>query len=103
MKKILSLLMGMAFVLTFGLAFAEDNATKTNDIGDKVIRNDDLLHLKLDPDRATVNQMPAESEAEGSAAGGVSSQSESMDTETDIDIDQGKTPADNGTIIRMWH
>ncbi len=92
MKKILSLLMGMTFVLTFGLAFAEDSVTDTGDTNDKMIRNDDLLNLKLDPDRATVNQMPSESSAEGSAAGGVSSESESMGT----DIEQSKTPADKG-------
>ncbi len=98
MKKILSLLMGMAFVLAFGLVYAEDSVTETKDANDKMIRNDDLLHLKLDPDRATVNQMPSEFNAEGSAAGGIQSEPDGMGT----DIEQGKAPADNGTVIRMW-
>jgi hypothetical protein len=100
MKKILSLLMGITLVLTFGLACAEDSVTDTRNTNEKVIRNDDLLHIKLDPDRATVNQMLSESIAEGSAAGGVSNESENID---DIDFGQGETPPIINGSVRMWH
>ncbi len=89
MKKILSLLAGMALVLAAGLAYAEDIMPGSGDLGDKVIRNEDLSHIQLDQDRATLNQMP--SEAEGSAAGGMST-----DSGTDMEMDQGKTPIDKG-------
>ncbi|MGE5173856.1 MAG: hypothetical protein ACM3MD_08505, partial [Betaproteobacteria bacterium] len=82
MKKILLFMMGMMVVLAFGLVYAEDNMTGTDDTSDKMIRNDDLSHIILDPDRATVNQMQAAPEAEGSGAGGVSGDS-------DTKIDQG--------------
>ncbi len=91
MKKILTLLAGMALVLTAGLAFAED-LSGNGDPGDKMIRNEDLSHIQLDQDKATLNQMP--SEAEGSAAGGMSTDSESMGTK----MDEGKTPADKGAV-----
>ena len=100
MKKILSLITGIAFVLSFGLAYTEDSVTDTKKTNDKVVRNDDLLHIKLDPDRATVNQMLSESIAEGSPAGGVSYESESMD---DIDFGQGETPPIINGSVRMWH
>jgi hypothetical protein len=102
MKKILSLLMGIAFVLSFVLAYAEDSVTDTSHTNDKVISNDDLLYIKLDPDRATVNQMPSEFIAEGSAAGGVSSESEDMSESIyDMGFGQGETPPINGSV-RMW-
>lgn len=100
MKKILSLITGIAFVLSFGLAYTEDSVTDTKKTNDKVVRNDDLLHIKLDPDRATVNQMLSESIAEGSAAGGVSYESEDID---DIDFGQGETPPIINGSVRMWH
>jgi len=100
MKKILSLITGIAFVFTFGLAYAEDSVTDTKKTNDKVVHNDDLLHIKLDPDRATVNQMLSESIAEGSATGGVSYESEDID---DIDFGQGETPPIINGSIRMWH
>jgi hypothetical protein len=94
MKKILSLLSGMAIVLTFGMALAEDNTTQTKGSGDitirDMIRDDDLPRINLDKDRATVNQMPAETGAGGSAAGGVSGESDDMFK----DIEQLKTPVD---------
>jgi hypothetical protein len=79
MKKILSLLTGLAFVLSFGLAFAADNAGETSgtDNTDKMIRDDDLSHSNLDQDKGTVNQMP-EGSVEGSGAGGTSKDSESF-------------------------
>ncbi len=100
MKKILPLLAVITCVLTFGLAYAEDNMTDAKNTNDKVIRNDDLLHIKLDPDRATVNQMSSGSIAEGSAAGGASNESESLD---DIDFGQGETPPVVNGSVRMWH
>lgn len=93
MKKLLSLLSGMAIVLTFGMALAEDSTTQkdSSDITIRdMIRDDDLPRINLDKDRATINQMPAETGAEGSAAGGVSGESDDMFK----DIEQIKTPAD---------
>jgi hypothetical protein len=91
MKKILSLLTGTAFVLAAGLAYAEDRIySGIGDTNNTMIHNEDLSHIQLDQDRATLNQMPAESEIEGSAAGGVSAEADGMGTE----IEQGKTPAD---------
>lgn len=74
MKKVLALLTGTAVVLAFGLAYgayADDNTAAPNDTGDRMIRNEDLLRNDFDQDRATVNQMPEGSGAEGSGAGGV--------------------------------
>ncbi len=94
MKKIISLLSGVALVLAAGLAYAENSVyTGTGDKNDKMIRNDDLSHIQLDPDRATLNQMPAESEVEGVAAGGVTEDTDSMGSE----VDQGKARADQGS------
>lgn len=90
MKLIFSLLTGMAFVLTFGSAYAEGNMTGREDTGDRMIRNEDLPYIILDPNRATVNQMPAETGAEGSAAGGVSEESGGMYK----DSDQGNAPVE---------
>ncbi len=93
MKKIISLLPGMVLVLAAGLAYAEDSVyTGTDDRNDKMIRNEDLSHIQLDPDRATLNQMPAESEVEGVAAGGVAADMDSMGAE----VDQGKARAEKG-------
>ncbi len=92
MKKILTLLAGMAMVLTAGLAYTEDSQSGSGDLGDKMIKNEDLSHIQLDQDKATLNQMP--SEVEGSAAGGMSTDQNSMGTE----IDQDKTPADKGAV-----
>ena len=92
MKKILSLLMGMGLVLSFGLANAEEGTSSTKDMGNKMISNDDLLRYDLDQDRATINQMPAEPGSEGSAAGGISAEPESKGA----DIEQSKAPVDKG-------
>ncbi len=92
MTKIFIIVGGMVLVLATGLTYAAD-LPATGDTGDKMVRNEDLSHIQLDPDRATLNQMPAESEIEGSAAGGVSADADSMDNE----IDQDKTPADKNT------
>ena len=83
----------MAIVLTFGIALAEDNAAQTKDPGNvtirDMIRDDDLPRINLDQDRATLNQTPAETGADGSAAGGVSGEPDLFK-----DIEQIKTPAD---------
>lgn len=71
MKKLLSLVAGMAFVLACGLAYAEDSMMMPTYPSDKMIGNDDLLHNDLDKDRSTVNQMPEGFGAGGSGAGGV--------------------------------
>jgi hypothetical protein len=96
MKSILSLLIGMALVLSFGLAFGADSMSNPGNTSDKMIRDDDLERYSPNPDRATVNQMPVEPGAEGSAAGGVrSDDSENAGT----DVEQGKTPADKGLDV----
>ncbi len=87
MKRILSLIIGTIFVVAFGMAYAGESMS--GDMGDKVIRNDDLSHIHLDQDRATLNQMP-ETEAEGYAAGGVTKEEESLGAETE----QGSKPAE---------
>ncbi len=94
MIKIFSVLGGMALVLFVGLTYAADTMPAGEDTGDKMIRNEDLSHIQLDPDRATLNQMPAESEIEGSAAGGMSSDADSMSGE----VDQGNNPSDKGSM-----
>jgi hypothetical protein len=88
-KKIFSLIVGTVFVVAFGMASAE--TSMSGDMGGKVIRNDDLSHIQLDQDRATLNQM-RETEAEGSAAGGVTKEEDSMGSE----MEQGSKPAETG-------
>ncbi len=98
MKRILSLLAGMAFVFTVGFVLADDSMTETKDNGDKIIRNDDLSHIDINQDRATVNQMPAESGAGGSAAGGIGGDSNTMKNESDsTKAPVEKTPVEPGT------
>jgi hypothetical protein len=95
MKKLLSLLSGMAIVLTFGMALAEDNAGQTKDPGNVTVRDDDLPRINLDQDRATLNQTPAETGADGSAPGGVSGESDLIkDIKIPADVD--KLPAEEG-------
>ncbi len=97
MKRILSLLAGVALVLTAGFVFADDSATWTKDNGDKIIRNDDLSHIDINQDRATINQMPAESGAGGSAAGGMSGDSGTMKNDSEsTKAPVGKTPVEPG-------
>jgi len=82
--------MGTVFVVAFGMAYAEESMS--GDMGDdKVIHNDDLSHIHLDQDRATLNQMP-KTEAEGYAAGGVTKEEDSMGAE----MEQGNKPAETG-------
>jgi hypothetical protein len=92
MKKILSLIMGMGLVVSLGLAYAEESMGSAGDTGDKIIRDDDLLHFDLDQNRATINQLPAAPGTEGSAAGGIRGEPENKG----IDIEQSKEPSDKG-------
>ena len=88
----------MAIVLTFGVALAEDNAAQTKDPGSVTIRDDDLPRINLDQDRATLNQTPAETGADGSAPGGVSGESDLIKDIEEIKIpaDVDKLPAEEG-------
>ena len=88
----------MAIVLTFGIALAEDNAAQTKDPGSVTIRDDDLPRINLDQDRATLNQTPAETGADGSAAGGVSGEPDLFKDIEEIKIpaDVDKLPAEEG-------
>lgn len=90
MKKMLSLLIGMGLVLSLGIAYAGDGAGGAMYPSERMIRDDDLPRLNLDQDRATVNQMPANPGAEGSAAGGLREEPKNTDT----GIEQSKEPAD---------
>jgi hypothetical protein len=89
-KKILPLLLSFVFVLTFGYEFAEQSAPGNSDTGPKMIRDEDIQHYDIDQDRATVNQMPAQSGSEGSGAGGVTKDSDS----TLKDSDSSKAPVE---------
>lgn len=90
MKKMLSLVMGMGLVLSLGMAYAEEGTEGVTHPSEKMIRDDDLQHLNLDQDRATMNQVPALPEIEGSAPGSVREEPKNADT----DIEQSKEPAD---------
>ncbi len=70
MKKFLSLLAGMVFVLAFGTAYADDMTPATKDTGDKMTRDDDLQKYYQDQGQGTVNQIPAVTDEKGSGAGG---------------------------------
>jgi hypothetical protein len=70
MKKVLSLMAGMVFVLAFGMACADGTPPGSMDTGDKMIRNDDIQKYDHDQGQGTFNVMPAVPEETGSAAGG---------------------------------
>jgi hypothetical protein len=89
MKYIIALATGLMLVLALGTAYAADSTTQYR--GDKMIRNDDLNQQTLDENRATVNQMPAEPEVQGSGAGGTSSELDTRPTDKDLNA----APADN--------
>ena len=95
MKKFLYFIMGMGLVLSLGMAYAEEGAGGIEYPSEKMIRDDDLPRLNLDQDRATVNQMPAGSGTEGSAAGGVSAEPQSSDT----GIEQSKEPVEKSPAL----
>jgi hypothetical protein len=84
MKRLVSLITGAALVLAFaGIAFAADDEYRKDESGN-MIKNDDLDQYKLDRDRATVNQMPAEPGTEGSAPGGISPDTNKGDTDMTV-------------------
>jgi hypothetical protein len=91
MRKYLFSLMGMAFILTFGLEYAAEDMSDTQGMDNKTITNEDIQHLNLDKDHATVNQMPAESGTSGAGAGGVNNESDSSYK----DSDQSAAPVEN--------
>ncbi|HSB34046.1 MAG TPA: hypothetical protein VLG39_06295 [Nitrospirota bacterium] len=90
MKKLLSFMLGMGLVLSLGIAYAGEGTGGTTYPSEKMIRDDDLQHLNLNQDRATMNQIPALPEIEGSAPGSLREEPKNTDT----DIEQGKEPAD---------
>jgi hypothetical protein len=70
MKKVLSLLAGMVFVLAFGPAYADDMMQESKETGEKMIRDQDLQKYEQDQEKSTVTQMPSVPGEGGSAAGG---------------------------------
>ncbi len=90
MKKILSVVLGMGLVLSLGMAYAEEGTGGIVYPSEKMIRDEDLPRYNLDQDRSTINQIPAEPGAEGSAAGGINREPESTGT----DIEQNKAPVE---------
>jgi hypothetical protein len=98
-KKVLSLLSGMVFVLAVGMAYADDMMPGKG-TGEKMIHDEDLQKYDQDRGQSTVNQMPSVPGAEGSAPGGSGdSDSKQMDDtyEKPAPADQGKSnPPDTG-------
>jgi hypothetical protein len=95
MKKILSVVLGMGLVLSLGMAYGEEGTGGIVYPSEKMIRDEDLSRYNLDQNRSTINQMPAEPGAEGSAAGGVNREPESKGTE----IEQDKAPIEKVPAI----
>lgn len=80
MKKVLSLMAGVVFILAFGMAYAEDLDPGSIDTGDRVIRDDDLERYYFDQGKGTFNVMPAPAEETGSAPGGIGGPDPDRDT-----------------------
>ena len=95
-KILLIFFMSMAFIITFGPAFAAEDMSEPKG-SDKTIHDEDLQYLQLDQDRATVNQMTAVPGSEGSGAGGESKDSDTMYKDTDQYTTPIETPAKPGT------
>ena len=80
MKRLLSLVMGMVFVLALGTAYGSDtmqwnddqkNSGQGNtDKSDKLILDQDLLKYNQDRNEGAIDRMPAKPGAGGSGAGG---------------------------------
>ena len=92
MKKILSLLGGLVIMAAFGMAYADDMMPGNKDTGDKMVRDDDLQKYDRDLTQGTVNQMPSEQGAEGTAGGGVSGE---KDSTVKKDTHEGSAPVEN--------
>ncbi len=93
MKKLLTVAAGISLIAALGLAYAKVSHAGTDYPDDKMITNDDISHSEMDQDRATVNQMPAGSGSEGSAAGGASKEPDTLKS----DSDQNRQPVDKGS------
>lgn len=70
MKKYLALLAGVVFVLAWGTVYAEEMMPANKDSSDNLILDQDILKYNQDQNQNTINPMPAEPGAGGSAAGG---------------------------------
>jgi hypothetical protein len=104
MKKVLSLVGGIVFVLSFGIAHAGDLQTGDGYTSDKMIRDEDIRKYDQDMGSGTFNQMPAlpeEREERGSAPGGVSEdrasdgKSDTFEKATPVEKDKTK-PSESG-------
>jgi hypothetical protein len=101
MKKVLSLLGGIVFVLSFGMAHAGDLQSGDGYTSDKMIRDEDIRKYDRDMGSGTINQMPALPEVRGSAPGGVSedrsSDGKSDTFEKTAPVEKDKTkPSESG-------
>ena len=83
MKKIFPFLLGVTFIITFGLEFAAEDMSEYKGTGDTTIRDEDIQNLKMDQDRSTVNQLPAVPGTAGSGAGGENKDSDTMYKDSD--------------------
>jgi len=90
MKTLLTLSAVVALVIAFANAYADDDMTGAAYDNDRMITNDNLPTINPDQGGATLNRMPAESNAEGSAAGGMGSDSDNWKKEGEL----GKEPVD---------
>ena len=86
MKRNLTLGTGMAFILTFGLAFATEDMSESNSTVDDTICDQDTHQPDMDQERPTVKRMPTESDTAGSGAGGMNKDSESTYKNNDRSI-----------------
>ena len=99
MKKVLSLIAGMVFVLYFRVAYAEEMRPDDSYTSDTMITNEDIL--KYDHDMGTFNRIPAlPDEIQGAAAGGRNKEAESTENsetkEKAAPVEKDKTePSEN--------
>jgi len=104
MKRLLSLIAGMVFVLlAVGLAYADGLQPGDGYTSDKMIRDEDIQRYDHDTGQGTFNQMPAlPDEVQGSAAGGVNRDDSGSEWNNDTyektaPVEKDKTkPADRG-------
>ena len=69
MKRLLSLLGGMVFLLAFGMAYADDTMQLNYDKVDKMMLDQNLQKNSQDQNQGTVSQTPVP-KVKGSGAGG---------------------------------
>ena len=78
MKKVLSLLAGMVFVLAFGVAYGDELQPGDGYTSDKMINNEDVQKYDQDMGPGGIVTMPTlPDEIQGTAAGGGSKDTES--------------------------